>query len=105
MEVRKLAEGIAFNDEKMAKNVVFASDHMFFDLYCLKPGQAQKVHAHDGSDKVYSVMSGRAHVTLGDETAVVEAGSAAIARAGIPHGIRNEGPEDLVALLVMAPKP
>lgn len=105
METRALTEAIAFNPEKMAKNVIFESEHMFYDLYCLKPGQAQKVHAHEGSDKVYYVVSGMGHVTVGDEERAVPAGSAAIARAGEPHGLRNAGDEDLVALVVMAPLP
>lgn len=105
MEARALAEAIAFNPEKMAKNVLFESSHMFYDLYCLKPGQAQKVHAHEGSDKVYYVVSGTAHLTVGDEDQSHEAGTAVMARAGVAHGIRNEGPGDLVALVVMAPRP
>ena len=78
---------------------------MFYDLYCLRPGQAQKVHAHDGSDKVYYVVSGQGRFTVGDETAEYGPGTAVMARTGVPHGVSNAGTEDLVALVVMAPKP
>ena len=105
MEARELASAFGFNPEKMAKNVVFESEHMFFDVYCLKPGQAQKVHAHEGSDKVYYVLAGVGHFTVGSEEAHHGPGTAVMARAGQPHGIRNDGPDDLMALVVMAPRP
>jgi len=89
----------------MKKNALFHSEHMFYDLYCLRPGQFQKVHAHEGSDKVYQVLQGTARLTIGDAEADLESGHAAIARAGEPHGVRNAGDEDLVLLVVMAPRP
>lgn len=89
----------------MTKNALFDSERMFCDLYCLRPGQSQKVHAHDASDKVYSVLRGTGRFTVGDEEESLGPGHAVIARAGDPHGVRNEGSEDLVVLVVMAPKP
>jgi mannose-6-phosphate isomerase-like protein (cupin superfamily) len=69
------------------------------------PNQAQKIHAHEGSDKVYYVLSGTGHFTVGDEEEDLRAGHAVIARAGVPHGVRNETQENLVLLVMMAPKP
>jgi hypothetical protein len=34
-------------------------------LNCLDPGQAQKVHAHDGADKFYFVLEGHGKFTVG----------------------------------------
>jgi mannose-6-phosphate isomerase-like protein (cupin superfamily) len=68
------------------------------------PGQAQKIHAHEGSDKVYYVLSGTGHFTVGDEEEDLRTGHAVIARAGAPHGVRNETGENLVLLVTMAPK-
>ena len=47
------ASAQSFAAEKMQKVGLFASDSFFLDLYCLEPGQSQKAHAHEGSDKVY----------------------------------------------------
>lgn len=105
METRRIDEAIAFNEAKMAKNVLFDSPHMFCDLYCLLPGQAQKVHAHDDSDKVYMVLEGTGRFTIGDETRELGRGHAAIARAGAPHGVANASDEKLVLLVTMAPRP
>ena len=105
MDIKSLADATRFDAAKLAKNLLVDSPHMFCDLYCLEPGQAQKVHAHEGSDKVYVVLDGTATLTVGAETAEVGPGHAVVARAGEPHGIRNDSPGRVTALVVMAPKP
>lgn len=105
METRRIAEAVAFNPEKMAKNALFDSPHMFCDMYCLLPGQAQKVHAHEGSDKVYWVLEGTGRFTIGEETRDLDAGHAVIARAGEPHGVANATERNLVLVVTMAPRP
>lgn len=105
MESRSFADAVAFSEEKMKKNALFDSPHLFYDLYCLLPGQAQKVHAHEGSDKVYYVLEGTARFTIGDEEADLDGGNSVIARAGEPHGVRNETQNNLVLLVTMAPRP
>ena len=57
METRSVADSAAFSEEKMQKNALFDSPHLFYDAYCLLPGQSQKVHAHEGSDKIYYVLN------------------------------------------------
>ena len=105
METRLVSEEISFSEEKMKKNSLFDSPHLFYDAYCLLPDQAQKVHAHEGSDKVYYVMRGTGRFSIGDEEENLGAGHAVIARAGVPHGVRNETEEDLILLVTMAPRP
>ncbi len=105
MESKRLNDETRFSEEKMQKNALFDSPHLFYDAYCLLPGQAQKVHAHDGSDKVYFVMDGTGRFTIGDEEEDLTGGQAVIARAGVPHGVRNASQENLVLLVTMAPRP
>jgi len=105
VEIRPIAESVSFSEEKMQKNALFDSPHLFYDAYCLLPGQSQKVHAHEGSDKVYYVLQGTGRFTVGDEERDLAAGNAVIARAGNPHGVRNASPENLVLLVTMAPRP
>jgi len=105
LETRLVSEEISFSEEKMKKNSLFDSPHLFYDAYCLLPDQAQKVHAHEGSDKVYYVMRGTGRFSIGDEEENLGAGHAVIARAGVPHGVRNETEEDLILLVTMAPRP
>ena len=89
----------------MQKNALFDSQHLFYDTYCLLPGQAQKVHTHEGSDKVYYVLEGTGRFTVGDEEQDLPQGRAVIARAGQTHGVSNESGENLVLLVTMAPRP
>ena len=105
MEARSIAGSEAFSCEKMQKNALFDSPHMFYDTYCLLPGQAQKVHVHEGSDKVYYVLRGTGRFTVAEEERDLAEGHAVIARAGDPHGVRNETQEELVLLVTMAPRP
>ena len=105
MEARSVAELVAFSEEKMQKNALFDSPHLFYDTYCLLPGQAQKVHAHEGSDKIYYVLRGTGRFTVAEEDRDLGEGHAVIARAGASHGVRNETQEELVLLVTMAPRP
>ena len=105
MEIKYVADSVAFSEEKMKKNALFDSPHLFYDAYCLLPGQSQKIHAHEGSDKVYYVMRGTGHFTVGEEEQDLGEGHAVIARAGDPHGVRNETHDDLILLVTMAPRP
>ncbi|KAA3627189.1 MAG: cupin domain-containing protein [Proteobacteria bacterium] len=94
-----------FSAEKMKKINLHSSAHLFCDLYCLQPGQAQKDHAHDDSDKVYCVLNGRPTIRIGDEYRELGADDVAIAPAGVIHGVRNETEENAVLLVIMAPPP
>jgi mannose-6-phosphate isomerase-like protein (cupin superfamily) len=105
VEIKSVTDSVAFSEEKMKKNAIFDSPHLFYDAYCLLPGQFQKVHAHEGSDKVYYVLRGTGRFTVGEEERDLGEGDAVIARAGDPHGVRNETQDDLVLLVTMAPRP
>jgi mannose-6-phosphate isomerase-like protein (cupin superfamily) len=100
-----VTEAVSFSEEKMKKNALFDSPYLFYDLYCLLPGQSQKVHAHESSDKIYYVLSGTGRFTVGDEEQDLPERHAVIARADEPHGVRNETRENLVLLVTMAPRP
>lgn len=105
MESVQLHEKRRFSPEKYQKIPVFISDKFYCDQYCLLPGQAQRVHTHANEDKVYVVLRGEALFDIGGEQELLPEGSAVIARAGVPHGVRNDSSSELVLLVMMAPKP
>lgn len=105
METTSINDAIAFSGEKMKKNPLFDSEKLFYDAYCLMPGQEQKVHTHEGSDKIYHVLEGTARFTVAGEERDLGPGNAVIARAGDSHGVRNETSENAVLLVTMAPRP
>lgn len=91
--------------EALTKVPLFDSERMLFDLYCLRPGQSQKVHSHADADKVYVVLEGEALFQVGDEHELLPEGTAVIAHAGQAHGVRNESNSNVVLLVTMAPRP
>jgi quercetin dioxygenase-like cupin family protein len=105
MEYVNLGDQRRFSEDKMQKVPVFTSDKLYCDQYCLRPGQAQRVHEHAAEDKVYIVIEGEAMFTIDDEQELLAEGSAVIARAGVPHGVRNDSDSNVVVLVMMAPKP
>ncbi len=94
-----------FDDSKLQKINLFETDRFFLDVYCLEPGQAQKAHAHAGSDKVYAVLEGSVHARVGGEVQELRAGEAVLAPAGSEHGIENRSQGRAAVLVLMAPKP
>ena len=105
MAFAELKDMVRFSPEKMAKNNIFDSQHMFCDVYCFEPGQVQKPHAHADSDKVYYVVEGAVDIQVGDETCRVTAGGLAHAAPGVAHGATNPGPDQAKVLVFMSPKP
>lgn len=102
---KKIADAMKFGPDKMKKNGVFETEGMFCDLYCFEPGQSQNVHTHEGSDKIYFVLQGRGRFQIGAEERDLREDEIAIAPSGEKHGVGNPGPERLVLLVFMAPKP
>jgi mannose-6-phosphate isomerase-like protein (cupin superfamily) len=105
METRNIADLIRFSDEKMQKVPLFDSPAYFFDLYCLRPGQDQRVHSHAESDKIYFILRGRGTFHIAGHEQELGAGETVVARAGQPHGVQNGSAEDLVLLVFMTPRP
>ena len=54
-----------FSPEKAQKIGLFRAERAMADLYCLLPGQAQKPHIHETSDKIYYVIEGTARFRIG----------------------------------------
>jgi quercetin dioxygenase-like cupin family protein len=105
MEVITLESLVRFSDEKMQKVPLFDSEKYFCDLYCLRPGQDQRIHTHSESDKIYLVVKGSGLFHIGGEERELKSGQAVIARPGETHGVRNAADQDLVLLVFMTPKP
>jgi mannose-6-phosphate isomerase-like protein (cupin superfamily) len=105
MEIVNLESLARFSDDKMQKVPLFDSEKYFCDLYCLRPGQDQRVHTHAESDKIYVVVRGAGLFHIGGEERELISGQAVIARPGETHGVRNTGEQDLVLLVFMTPKP
>ncbi len=94
-----------FSLEKFQKVNLFETERMFCDVYCFEPGQDQAPHKHHGADKIYYVLEGKGIVQVGPERHELTPGMAAHAGSGEEHAVNNPGPDRLVMLVFMAPKP
>jgi quercetin dioxygenase-like cupin family protein len=101
---REIAPAAVFGADKPAKADLFTGDRLFLGLNCFEPGQSQRIHAHAGADKFYLVVSGRARLTVGDETREAGPGTVVWAPAEVPHGVA-EALERTVLLVGIAPPP
>lgn len=96
---------VGIKPDKFYKATLFQGEMMMVGLNCFKPGQIQAIHDHADQDKVYMVLEGTAHFTVGDEAREAEAGEIIWAAAGIPHGVENRGNTQVVLLVCIAPPP
>lgn len=104
-EALRPEEHAVFAADKMGKATIFQSPRILVGLNCFEPGQEHALHAHEGMDKVYQVLSGRGCFLLEDREIEVEPGMMLVAPEGVPHGARNDGDERLVLLAILAPAP
>ncbi|MBB1252451.1 cupin domain-containing protein [Streptomyces alkaliterrae] len=75
--------------------------NMSVGLYALDRGSLDPQQPH-GQDEVYFVVSGRALITVGDETEPVARGSVVYVPAGVPHRFHHIS-EDLRVMVVFSP--
>ena len=101
---KSIGAHVGFSATKAGKADLFRGETLFVGLNCFEPGQSQRIHVHAGADKFYLVLSGKARITIGDETREVGPGEVAWAPADLPHGV-DEALERTVLLVGMAPPP
>jgi mannose-6-phosphate isomerase-like protein (cupin superfamily) len=104
MERRRLADVIAFDQQRMAKRRVFETDRTLTDLYCLDPGQEQLLLVHEASDKVVVVMAGRVMARVDEDSAELAQYEALLVPAGSKHAFKNLGPDPAVLLVFVGPR-
>ena len=105
MIIRDAKTKAVFRAEKMGKADLASTDNLFAGLNCFEPGQEHKLHTHAGQDKLYYILSGTGHVTVGETSDTVGPGDLILARSEVPHAMANPGPEQLVVMVLMAPPP
>jgi quercetin dioxygenase-like cupin family protein len=105
MQIKKISDHFLFSSEKMKKNNLFETDNFFCDIYCLEPGQDQKIHSHQGSDKFYYVLEGTGVFHVDGEERNVSAAHIVFCPKGSMHGVKNNSGKNLILMVVMSPKP
>jgi len=98
-------EHAPYRPDAMGKATLYRSEHVLVGLNGFEPGQTHALHAHEGMDKIYHVLSGKGQLLLEGRSEALAPGALAVAPAGVPHGIHNDGTERLLVLAVLAPGP
>jgi quercetin dioxygenase-like cupin family protein len=93
-----------FRTDEAEKVDLFRGASLFVGINCFEPGQSQRVHAHEASDKFYLVVSGKARMQVGEVEYEAGPGTIIWAPAGVPHGVL-EAQERSVLLVAMGPPP
>ena len=101
----RVRDHVKLQPDRMAKVALASTERALLDLYCVAPGQTQKPHTHADQDKIYYVVEGRGRFSVGGEELVLEAGDATVGRAGVEHGLVNDGTAPLLVLVVVTPPP
>lgn len=69
-----------------------AGRHEVYELAFLDAGALESAPHSAGTTEHLTVLSGRLHISSGEDNALLETGDAAWYRADVPHVIRAEGP-------------
>ena len=101
----RIHDHVRLDPARMAKVGLATTERSQLDLYCVAPGQSQKAHTHEDQDKIYYVVEGSGCFSLAGETHHLGAGEVLVARAGVEHGLVNDGPDRLLVLVVVSPPP
>jgi len=104
MKIR-IEDHVKLDAGKMAKIALATTSRAQLDLYCVAPGQSQKLHTHGDQDKIYYVLEGYGRFSLGGKEERVAAGEALVAAAGVEHGLVNDSTSLLLVLVVVTPLP
>ena len=98
-------EHAEWHPDRMGKCTLYESRHLLVGLNAFEPGQSHALHAHAGMDKVYHVLAGDGAFLFEGREVRMREGELLVAPAGVPHGVRNDGPARLLVLVVLAPSP
>ena len=105
MKIR-LAEHAKFQADKMAKIALATTSRAQLDLYCLEPGQSQKVHTPRRSGQGLRRARGpRPRSPSAREDRRWRRARPWSRRPAPPHGVTNDSGARLLLLVVVTPPP
>jgi Mannose-6-phosphate isomerase len=90
---------IVMSDQNFTGRRLYASSETTIIRMSINPGGGIEAHSAE-LDMEFYVISGRGIFSVGEQSAEAVAGSLVESPAGIPHGIRNPGPESLELLAI-----
>jgi quercetin dioxygenase-like cupin family protein len=90
----------AFAPDKRVRKMLFKTDQLWSEIACYEPGQSTPMHHHPREEEAIFVLEGRANMSIDGEEVVVPAGGIVQFPHGVPHDVRNLGPDRCVIMFV-----
>lgn len=85
-----------FSGEKRVRKALVKSGQIDAEIACYENGQPTPLHAHPRQDEIFYIVQGRANMNIGGVEHALPAGSMVRCDHGLPHDVRNLGPERCV---------
>jgi mannose-6-phosphate isomerase-like protein (cupin superfamily) len=100
MKMTRMEDGaVVMSDDRMTGRRLYASEAATVIYMTINPGKEILPHPAD-VDMEFFVIEGKGRFSVGDESALAEAGTLVESPAGLPHGISNAGERPLVILAI-----
>jgi quercetin dioxygenase-like cupin family protein len=107
MEIKKWEEGQLFEANGAHMRWVFwpgnGCNGLTLHYSVLYPGESFRLHKHDYSADVISVIKGKGKLLTADGEVDIEAGQSVFANAGELHGFKNTGDEPMITIGSQSP--
>ena len=100
-EIADLLEQRAGSGERYLEFFIAEAGTLSLGLYVLQAGDTDPQQPHT-EDEIYYVVSGSAHIQVGDENRELKPGSVVFVGTDVPHGFHSIT-ETLTLLVVFAP--
>lgn len=104
MNILNIENKIEFVDKGFRKKIIFEDEQVLAVLASVKSGQEMFAHRHEHSALVFTILSGRAEVTVNGEIQEIQKGSTGLLKGTDKVGFQNVK-EDLAAFITLSPKP
>ena len=90
----------AFAPDRRVRKMLFKTDQLWSEIACYEPGQSTVMHTHPREEEAIFELEGTAHMSIGGEEVVAEAGSIVKFPQSVMHDVRNLGPGRCVIMFV-----
>jgi len=105
MQTLKIDDHIEFHPKAFVRKRLFEMGELYFNMYCIQPGQKNPLHRHPNSAEVLFFVEGTGEVIVGREKKAVAAREAVYVPVNAPHEIINTGKTNMIVVLVQTPLP
>jgi len=90
-----------FNKQIVGRSM--GAEKMSVALGRIEPGGWAEIHTHDNSEHCHFMLKGEVTVTMPNDNIRVQEGQAVWTGANEAHGMKNEGSQEALYLVVSAP--